>query len=91
VSTLPKPLPGSSSKTALAPASAPQPQIRAGDHLLVEEHSSVVDAQLTAVALGPAMLGSVFNARLEIGGRVVRVVADRPGHASFAVEKETRP
>jgi len=82
---------GPSAKVGQAPQATPQPQIRAGDHLLVEEHSAVADVQLTAIALGPAMTGSVLNARLEIGGRVVRVVADGPGRASFASGREIHP
>ena len=51
------------------------PVIHAGDALIVEEHTAVVDARLEAVALGPAVEGASFGARLKIGGRVVRAVA----------------
>jgi hypothetical protein len=64
--------------------------IRAGDALLVEEHSAAVDAQLEAVALGPAVLGAEFRARLRIGGKVVRVSALGPGRATFVDEKGAR-
>jgi hypothetical protein len=84
-----RPITGIPAKAGQSPAPVAQPQIRSGDHLLVEEHSRIADVELTAVALGPAMVGSVFNARLEIGGRVVRVVAEGPGRASFAAERET--
>jgi hypothetical protein len=57
------------------------PVIRAGDRLVVEEHTALVDAVLEARALSPAAFGSEFNARLTIGGRVVRAVALGPGHA----------
>jgi hypothetical protein len=68
-----------------------RPVIHRGDVLMVEEHTAVVDARLEAVALEPAAKGAHFKARLEIGGKVVRVVAISPGHASFAPESEVRP
>jgi hypothetical protein len=64
------------------------PVIRAGDRLIVEENTAVVEAWLEAVALGPAPSGSPLNARLTIGGKVVRVVALGPGRAAFAAEAE---
>jgi hypothetical protein len=82
---------GASARPGQVPGGALQPQIRSGDRLVVEEHSQVADVPLTAVALGPAMIGSVFKARLEIGGRVVSVVAEAPGRASFAAGRETHP
>lgn len=67
------------------------PVIRAGDHLSVEQHTAVADVQLTATALGPAAKGSTFNIRLEIGGRVMRAIAEGPGRASFAPRIEGQP
>jgi hypothetical protein len=67
------------------------PVIHAGDRLIVEEHTPVVDAMLEARALGSATVGSALNARLLIGGKVVRVVALAPGHASLQFEKGVRP
>ena len=55
---------------------------------MVEEHTPVVDARLEAVALNPAMAGSVFNVRLSVGGRTMRAVALGPGRA--VLEGETR-
>ncbi len=55
------------------------PVIHAGDQLIVEEHTAVVEARLEAVALGPAAQGAVFKARLKIGGKVVRAVAVSAG------------
>jgi hypothetical protein len=70
-----------------AQATAPvQPVIRSGDRLIVEEHTSVVDASLEAVALNPAAVGSSLMVRLAIGGRLVRAVALAPGRASFQAE-----
>jgi hypothetical protein len=57
--------------------------IRAGEKLVVEEHSATTDAYLEGVALGPAGLGSPLNVRLSIGGRVVRTVAVAPGRAAL--------
>ncbi len=62
------------------------PVIRAGDRLMVEEHTAVVDAVLEARALSPAALGAAFEVRLTIGGRVVRVVALGPGRAALQPE-----
>jgi hypothetical protein len=65
--------------------------IRSGDALLVEEHTTVVDTRLEAVALESAAKGEHFKSRLKIGGKVVRVVAISPGHADFAPESEVEP
>ena len=62
------------------------PVIRAGDRVIVEENTPVVYARLEAVAINPAMAGSPFNARLSIGGRVIRAVASGPGRAIFQEE-----
>jgi hypothetical protein len=70
---------------------AHRPVVRAGDRLIVEEHTSAVDAHLEAVALGPAMVGATLNARLKIGGKVVRVTAVEAGRATLAPEQEARP
>jgi len=67
------------------------PLIHAGDRLMVEESTPVVEAHLEAVALGPAALGSVFNVRLKIGGRVVRAVAVAPGRANLEAGTGVRP
>jgi hypothetical protein len=63
-----------------------RPVIRTGDRLIVEEDTTFVEARLEAVALGSASIGSSFNARLKIGGKVARVVALAPGRAAFAAE-----
>ena len=67
-----------------------RPVIRAGDRVIVEENSAVAEARLTAVALESATVGSAFNARLEIGGKVVRAVAMRTGQALFQPQLEVR-
>ena len=72
------------------PIAAP-PVVHAGDLLLVEEHTPVVDAQLEAVAMEPAAKGGILRARLKIGGAVVRVVVQSPGHALFGTVSEVGP
>ncbi len=67
------------------------PVIRAGDRIVVEEHTDVVDAVLEAVALGPAVEQGPLDARLRIGGRVVRVVALATGRARLFSKGEARP
>jgi hypothetical protein len=67
------------------------PVIRAGDRIVVEEHTDVVDAAFEAVALGPAVERRRLHARLKIGGRVVRVIALGPGRARLATAEEARP
>ncbi len=69
--------------------SSPRPVIRAGDALIVEEHTAVADVRLEATALGNAVAGAQLQARLKIGGKVVRVVAVAAGRAVFAPQIET--
>jgi hypothetical protein len=83
---------GQAAESAGQPAAAPSlPVIRSGDRVVVEEHTAVVDAVLEGRALRPAAVGAVFEARLAIGGRVVRVVALGPGRAELMPETEARP
>jgi hypothetical protein len=67
------------------------PVIRTGDRLIVERNTSVVEERLEAVALGPAVQGSSFEVRLEIGGKIFRAVALGPGQAVFAPEAGKQP
>jgi hypothetical protein len=62
---------------------APPPVIRAGNHIVIEEHSAIVDARLEAIAVEPAWPGAAFSARLTIGGRLVRALAVEPGRATL--------
>jgi hypothetical protein len=64
--------------------------IRAGDKLVVEEHSATSDGYLEGVALQPAGSGSVLTVRLSIGGRVVRAVGLAPGRAALDAATEVR-
>jgi hypothetical protein len=73
-------------------AQAPlQPVIHAGERLILEEHSPVVDARLDAIALNPAAVGGKLRVRLIIGGSVVLALAVAPGRVILAQEKEGRP
>ena len=63
---------------------AEPPVIRSGDRLVIEERSARVEARLEAISLGTAVQGAEFNARLAIGGKLVRAVALAPGRAAFA-------
>jgi hypothetical protein len=65
--------------------------IRAGDRLIVEEHTARVDAVLEARALTPAAPGDALNARLTIGGNVVRAIALGPGRAALQPMTGIRP
>jgi hypothetical protein len=67
-------------------AEPPRPIIHAGDRLIVEENTAVVESRLEAVALGPAVVGSPLDARLKVGGKVVRAVALGRGRAAFLAE-----
>ncbi len=67
------------------------PVIHAGDRLIVEEHTAVVDAVLQARALNPATVGASLDVRLTIGGSVVRVVALGPGRAALLLETGIQP
>ena len=64
--------------------------IRGGDPLIVEDDNGNAKARLEAVALGPAVAGSEFQARLKIGGSPIKVVALAPGHAKIATRIEVR-
>jgi hypothetical protein len=67
------------------------PVIRAGDRLIVEEHTPVVDAVLAARALTSASVGAALDVRLTMGGRVVRAVAQAPGRAVIEAGTGVRP
>jgi hypothetical protein len=65
--------------------------VHAGDRLIVEENTAQVEARLGAVALGPGWAGSPLNARLTIGGSVVRVKVLAPGRVALEQNSEVRP
>jgi hypothetical protein len=59
----------------------PAPIIRAGERLIVEEHTAMVEASLEAIALGQATTGAVLVVRLKVGGKTVKAIARAPGRA----------
>jgi hypothetical protein len=67
------------------------PVIHAGDALVLEESTPLVEARLEARAMGPALCGGEFDARLAIGGKIVRAVALGKGRAAFVSHAEMRP
>jgi len=67
------------------------PVIRAGDRLILEEHTARVDAVLEARAMNPAAPGASLDVRLTIGGSVVRAIALGPGRAALQTETRARP
>jgi hypothetical protein len=61
-----------------------KPVILAGDRLVVEEETPVVDARMAATALSPAQAGAALRVRLDIGGKTMRAIAIGPGRARLA-------
>jgi hypothetical protein len=77
---------------SIDPAAKPSPLvIRAGDRVVVEEHSAAVEGRLEAVALSSAAVGSFLDVRLKIGSEVVRAVALAAGRAAIVSPGEGRP
>lgn len=75
-------------RQAVAEEEASAAVIHAGDRVMVEEHSALVEARLEGVAMGSALVGSPLNVRLSMGGKVLRAEAIGPGRAVF--HEETR-
>lgn len=66
--------------------------IHAGDSLIVDEHTAIVDARLEATALNAAAGGERLKIRLKIGNRIVEAVAIEPGRAEMVpAMREARP
>lgn len=74
-----------------SPTPIPKPEVRAGDRLILEEHTAVLDARLEAVALTPARTGEPLRVRLTLGGHVVRARLLHAGLAEWMDEGEGRP
>lgn len=68
-----------------------RPVIRAGDALLVEETSDVLDAHLEATALEPAFAGAVFRVRLQVNGKPVWARAIDSKHAALVGAEKRLP
>lgn len=73
-------------KAGFPVAAAPLPIIHAGDRIIVERHTAIVDARLEAVAMNPAWAGSALNVRLTAGGQVLRARATALGRAVLVEE-----
>lgn len=73
---------------SVAPAPNLTPVIRAGDRIIIEQHSAILDSTLAAIALGPARLGAQFDARLVVGGKHLHAIALASGRAIIASEQE---
>ncbi len=84
------PMSKSASRAICARRSSPRPIIRAGDRLVVEEHTALVELRLEGVALASAVAGSQFNVRLKFGGGTVRAIAKAPGVATLVTERRAR-
>jgi hypothetical protein len=84
---------GGAARRAAGPTGEAQilPVIRAGDRLILEEHTARVDAVLEARAMNPAAPGASLDVRLTIGGSVVRAIALGPGRATLQKETGARP
>lgn len=65
--------------------------IHAGNRVVVEEHTAVMDAELEGVALNGARSGASLRVRLKIGGRVVSAVALGPGRVAITPVRGARP
>lgn len=75
--------PSAASESASPPIQPPRPIIRAGDRVIVEQETPIVDARLEGTALGPAQPGSALRVRLRIGGQIVSALAVAPGRATL--------
>jgi flagella basal body P-ring formation protein FlgA len=73
-------------KEKMLPLSSSPPMIRSGERILVEEHTSVVDAQLEAIALRSAKRGEVLQVRLVLGGSILKARVSGPGSAELVTE-----
>jgi Chaperone for flagella basal body P-ring formation len=67
-----------------------KPVIHAGDRVVVEANTVVVNARLEGTATDPACAGSALKVRLAIGGRVVHAVALAPGRAALITDDGKR-
>jgi hypothetical protein len=65
---------------------ARQMVIHAGDPLIVEQHTAILDARLEAVAVHSAAVGARFEVRLKVGGKRMQARAQAPGRAELLVE-----
>lgn len=64
-------------------AAESRPVIEAGDAVLLEAHTAVMDAELEATAVAPARVGAEFPVRLKVGGKILRAIALGSGRAKW--------
>jgi hypothetical protein len=64
------------------------PVIKAGDHVILEQHTAALDSQLAAIALGPARVGAHFDVRLTVGGKRLHAIALSQGIAILDQQQE---
>ena len=62
--------------------------IKAGQQVVVEEHTRALDARFEAVALESALAGSKVKVRLKLGGKTVDAVAEASGLVVIATGEE---
>jgi hypothetical protein len=62
------------------------PAIRAGDPIVLFEHTPISDAELEATALKAAAVGQPLTVRLKFGGHIVHAIANAPGRATVSAE-----
>ncbi len=86
----PAQLRASSSPPEIATA-ASRPVLRAGDPVILEESTPIVEARLEAIALAPACKGSPVKVRLLLGGKVLEAIAVAPGRVALAPHAESQP
>jgi len=65
--------------------------IRTGDRLAVEDRFPNGRGEFDAIALDRATEGSQFRVRLNVNGKIIRVMAVGPGRATIAREAEVAP
>ena len=82
---------GTPGGAAPATAAAGKPVIHAGDRLIVEENTPVVEAHLEAVAMTSAAAGGAVQVRLAIGGAVLSATVRAPGLAEMTAQPEVQP
>jgi hypothetical protein len=78
-------------REALSPSHSSGVVIHRGDRLTVEQSTPKLDARFEAIALGDASVGSGFQARLVLRGKLVRVVALGPRRAAMAPSTAVQP
>lgn len=66
---------------------AGMPVVRAGERIVVEEKTPVVDVRLETVAMEPGWTGMVVRVRPRTGGRVLQAMILGPGRARLVQEK----